>query len=72
MVDIARWIDRLEIERPNYAALFQSLIRSISHDFAKAVADDPEMLDHLEWRDLERMMAYLLGGLGFDVNSYAC
>lgn len=44
----------------------QTLVRSISHKFAKLVADNPETLDHLEWRDLERMMARVMEGLGFD------
>jgi restriction system protein len=65
--DIERWISRVETEKPDNAAKFQALIRSISHNFAKAVAAEPEMLEHLEWRDLERMMARILEGLGFKV-----
>ncbi len=65
--DIEQWISRVQNQRSNNEAIFQALIRSISHEFAKSVAADPEMLDQLEWRDLERMMARILEGLGFKV-----
>lgn len=58
-------IRRQESGKPTNAARIQLLIRSISHDFARLVASDPESLDHLEWRDLERMMARVMEGLGF-------
>jgi restriction system protein len=66
--DIGRWISKLELQKPDNAARFQALIRSISHRFAEEVARDPEMLDQLEWRDLERMIARILEGLGFKVD----
>jgi restriction system protein len=62
---ISAWIRRREIGKPANAAQIQLLIRSISHEFARLVASDPESLDHLEWRDLERMMARVMEGLGF-------
>ena len=65
--DIGQWIARVETEKPSNAAIFQLLIRSICHEFAIAVAADPAMLDQLEWRDLERMMARVMEGLGFKV-----
>jgi hypothetical protein len=65
--DIEQWIGRVQNQKPDNEAIFQALIRSISHEFAKSVAADPEMLDQLEWRDLERMMARILEGLGFKV-----
>jgi hypothetical protein len=43
--DIDRWITRVESEKPDNAAKFQALIRSFSHEYAKAVAADPEMLE---------------------------
>jgi restriction system protein len=63
---IAAWIDRLEDGKPGYAEHVQVLIRSISHEFAKLVSQTPDALDHLEWRDLERMMARVMKGLGFE------
>lgn len=62
---LAAWIRRLETGLPANAARVQLLIRAISHQFAELVASDPETLDHLEWRDLERMLARVMEGLGF-------
>jgi restriction system protein len=65
--DIEVWIERREREQPDQGARVHLLIRSISHKFAKMVAENPSVLDHLEWRDLERVMARVMEGLGFDV-----
>jgi|HubBroStandDraft_6_1064221.scaffolds.fasta_scaffold129321_4 restriction system protein len=54
---IDAWINRLERGKPDYAEQVQILIKSISHEFAKLVSQSPDALDHLEWRDVERMMA---------------
>jgi restriction system protein len=64
---IRTWIDRVEAGQSNPAAQVQLLIRTISHEFAKLVSEKPETLDHLEWRDLERMMERVMAGLGFSV-----
>jgi len=67
--DIGEWITRVESEKPDSAAVFHLTVRSLSHKFPTAVAADPTMLDHLEWRDLERMMARVMEGLGFKVTA---
>ena len=71
---IERWIARIEAGEPPHAHpnrhsahQIQLLIMSVSHEFAKLVAREPSTLDHLEWRDLERMMARVMEALGFDV-----
>lgn len=63
---IESWIHRLEIGKPDYVKKVQLLIRSVSHEFAKIVSQTPDALNHLEWRDLERMMARVMEGLGFE------
>ena len=63
---IGAWINRLERGKPDYAGKVQILITSISHEFAKLVSQSPDVLDHLEWRDVERMMARVMAGLGFE------
>ena len=63
---IGAWIRRLEVGKPGYAEKVQILIRSISHEFAKLVSQTPDAIDHLEWRDFERMMARVMEGLGFE------
>src|SRR5439155_10546110 len=62
---IEGWIARIEAGEPPHAHQIQLLIMSVSHEFAKLVAREPDTLDHLEWRDLERMMARVMEGLGF-------
>jgi hypothetical protein len=63
---IDAWIRRLEVGKPSNSKQVQVLIKSISHEFARLVSESPDTLDHLEWRDLERMMARVMEGLGFD------
>jgi restriction system protein len=63
---IAAWINRMEVGKPACAEQVQVLIKSISHEFAKLVSQTPTALDYLEWRDLERMMARVMEGLGFE------
>jgi hypothetical protein len=66
LAGIGAWISRLEVGKPGYAERVQVLIKSISHEFAGIVCESPDALDHLEWRDLERMMARVMEGLGFE------
>ncbi len=66
LAGIDAWIRRLEVGKPAYAEQVQVLIKSISHEFAKLVSETPDALDYLEWRDLERMMARVMEGLGFE------
>jgi len=55
--ELAAWVARIEKGFSPNESRVQFLIRAIAHDFARAVADHPEELNQLEWRDLERMMA---------------
>jgi hypothetical protein len=66
LAGISAWIRRLEVGKPASADQVQVLIKSISHEFARLVSEAPNTLDHLEWRDLERMMARVMEGLGFE------
>lgn len=63
---ILAWIDRLEKNQTANFERVQFLVRSISHEFVKLVAANEENLEHLEWRDFERMMERVMSGLGFD------
>ncbi len=64
---LAAWIDRLEKGPLPNADRVIFLIKSVSDEFAKLVAANPNILDHLEWRDLERMMERVMEGIGFSV-----
>ena len=45
----------------------RAIIRAVGAALARLVADDPTVLDELEWRDAERMLAEVFAGLGFEV-----
>jgi HJR/Mrr/RecB family endonuclease len=42
-------------------------ITNLSKQLARLIAADPKGLEDLEWRDMERMLAAVFQGLGFDV-----
>lgn len=64
---VETWIDRIASSSDDIRIRIELLIRTVSHEFALLVAKDPRALDHLEWRDLERMMARVMEGIGFNV-----
>lgn len=45
----------------------QTLFAEVSRRLAAAVAANPRVLDQIEWRDLERMLAEVFNGIGFHV-----
>lgn len=63
---IADWIDRVGENRFADNNKVQVLVRSISHEFAKLVAENQMYLNNIEWRDLERVMERVMTGLGFE------
>ncbi len=63
--DIEAWIRRVEVGKPAAAERIQLLVRSISHEFAVLIASSADALECLEWRDLERTVARVFEGLGF-------
>ncbi len=65
--NLEAWLLRLESAKPACGERVHLLIRRLSDEFARLVAQDPTVLDHLEWRDLERMAARVMEGLGFAV-----
>jgi restriction system protein len=64
---VESWAVRVAAPSDSTSARVILLIRTVSHEFAVLVARDPFALEHLEWRDLERMMARVMEGIGFDV-----
>ena len=45
----------------------QVIIQTLSQKFAEMVARNPLVLNELEWRDMERMLAEVFRGIGFGV-----
>jgi restriction system protein len=65
--DIRSWIDRVFGQDQSLKHEAEIIIRSFSQALAKAVAKDPQALEYVEWRDLERLLAEVFEGLGFGV-----
>jgi Holliday junction resolvase len=65
--DLENWVSRLAEQPDGMPDRVRLLITTLSHDFAILVAENPTALDHLEWRDLERMMERIMQGIGFNV-----
>jgi len=71
--DIAREYikGRLDVLDPKITHIKRSEVESItdtfSHALAVEIAKNPGSLDELEWRDLERVLAEALRGIGFHV-----
>ena len=62
------WISRLQVDDENFIGEVQQILRIVSQQFAMLIAQKPNILEELEWRDLERTIAEIFDGLGFDVN----
>ncbi len=62
------WVERLKIvEDTSLAEEVQLILAETSGRFAKMIAKNPNVLDELEWRDIERVMAEVFAGIGFSV-----
>jgi cold shock CspA family protein len=47
--------------------VMRAAVKIFTSGMAEGIARDPEVLEKLEWRDLERLIAEVFAGLGFDV-----
>jgi restriction system protein len=65
--ELKEWIRRGTLFPDGPGSPVEDLIREVSRRFAQLVARDPTQLDHLEWRDMERLVAEVFRGLGFSV-----
>lgn len=62
--DVGRWIERVEHQAEPLNKI-QLIVRTAAHQMALALAADPDLLNAIEWRDLERMIGRIFAGLGF-------
>lgn len=72
LIDLERltaWIEKLRVVSPQSKELnlLQAAIKDLSIKLVEIVASDPDVLDRIEWRDYERMLAAALDGLGFEI-----
>ena len=61
------WWARIEIDANIDRQEIEVILKTMSWRFAQLVAQDPENLRKLEWRHIERMLAEVFEGIGFDV-----
>ena len=62
---LCAWADRLTVDQEGLGAEVREILRVVSRRFAKLIAENPRVLDELEWRDIERTIAEVFEGLGF-------
>lgn len=65
--DIVEWSKAAEdsIEPP--PSVIQVITREMADKLARAVAQDPDLLDEIDWRKMEELLAEAIHGLGYDV-----
>ncbi|MBD2567918.1 restriction endonuclease [Anabaena lutea] len=61
------WISRLEFDNEELISEVKQILKVCSQQFALLIAKNPNILEELEWRDIERTIAEIFDGLGFDV-----
>lgn len=64
--DLKDWATRLRSEEPNIEAEVRVILRDVSQALIQLIANNVAALDHLEWRDVERVVAEVFSGLGFN------
>jgi restriction endonuclease Mrr len=62
---LAAWAATLADAEPK-AKTVEAVIKELSRTLARMIAETPNALDKVEWRDLERIVCAVFEGLGFD------
>ncbi|MCR4469849.1 MULTISPECIES: restriction endonuclease [unclassified Burkholderia] len=61
------WVSRLRNDNVDVETEVRVMMRDLSGQLARLIASQPAALMHLEWRDVERVVAEVFDGLGFGV-----
>lgn len=61
------WWARIEIDADINRQEIEVILKTMSRRFAQLVAQDPDNLRKLEWRQIEQMLAEVFEGIGFNV-----
>jgi restriction system protein len=64
--DLRRWIEKHALVDPPAEFNGELIIRECMQKYAAWLAENPEQLNTVEWRDFERIMRETFEGLGFD------
>ncbi|TAX46683.1 restriction endonuclease (plasmid) [Rhizobium leguminosarum] len=65
--DLRSWLELVREAEPDAETEVRIMLRELSERFARLIARDPGAVAHLEWRDVERIVAEVFDGLGFRV-----
>jgi len=65
--DLRSWLELMREAEPDAETEVRVVLRELSERFARLIAREPGALAHLEWRDVERIVAEVFDGLGFGV-----
>jgi restriction system protein len=65
--DLRSWLELVREAEPDAETEVRVMLRELSERFARLIAREPGALAHLEWRDVERIVAEVFDGLGFRV-----
>ena len=60
------WVARFEINQDDIGTEVRIFMRDVSRQLAEMISKNPAVLNEIEWRDLERIIAEVFSGLGFD------
>jgi cold shock CspA family protein len=71
-INVTRNLDLLNQEQEDSGAIEENsevriLVNSLAKGLISAVAKNPRALDEIEWRDIERLLAEAISGLGIEV-----
>nr|MBK7068393.1 restriction endonuclease [Deltaproteobacteria bacterium] len=59
--------DEEEEAPPDGKEAYRTAVRLLCETFAKKIAEDPDFLNHIEWRELEKTLAEVFEKIGFKV-----
>lgn len=64
--DLKAWAERLRADPVQAEAEVRIIMKEMSQGLARLIAAAPDALAYLEWRDVERVVAEVFEGLGFE------
>ncbi|MBP1163486.1 hypothetical protein JOE44_000370 [Chryseobacterium sp. PvR013] len=65
--DLKSWASKIEIESELNTHEYEDIIKIVSKTFIEKIAEDPNFLLKIEWREFEKTIAELFEGLAFNV-----
>ncbi|CAD0218284.1 restriction endonuclease [Chryseobacterium sp. JV274] len=65
--DLKTWTSKIEIESELNTYEYEDIIKIVSKTFIEKIAEDPNFLLKIEWREFEKTIAELFEGLAFHV-----